>query len=521
MKNMKLYSKISVRAMLVGCLTMAISCTSDFESVNTNKNNVATIGPLELPFLFSKALSTAPNVGGNYQIAQNLHADQYAQYFACISTGFGSDRLVPNQNWVGAAFNPMYSEVLPQLQTIFQQTEESSPEYQLASIWWVYTFHRVTDYWGPIPYFKAGESGLSVDYDAQDKIYDDFFKRLATAVDVLKGQTSAKPFGDFDTVYGGDVNKWIKFANTLRLRLALRISKVTPDRAKTEAEAAVAAGVMTASPADDALVQRSQKGGDVNGLSIMQWGEFRMSATMESVLKGYSDPRMKEYYLPAASSGGYEGVRNGLTAAQISDPSGKNAAANTSQQGPRWSPGGGDYLATPQNIMCTAEAYFLRAEGALNGWNMGAGTAQDFYEAGIRQSFAQWGVTGADAYIADAASAPIAPQDFLNSPAVSDLKIKWGAQPGREREQIATQKWIALFPEGMEAWADYRRNPIVKLYPAANSDNPLITDPATQHLRRIPFLTSEISTNKAGVETGKTALGGADNSQTPLWWDKN
>jgi hypothetical protein len=507
--------------MLVGCLAMAISCTSDFESVNTNKNNVASIGPLELPFLFSKALSVAPNVGGNYQIAQNLHADQYAQYFACISTGFGSDRLVPNQNWVGAAFNPMYSEVLPQLQTIFQQTEETSAEYQLASIWWVFTFHRVTDYWGPIPYFKAGESGLSVEYDSQEDIYDDFFKRLTTAVNTLKTYNGAAPYGNFDTVFKGDVSKWIKFANTLRLRLALRISKVDAARAKTEAEAAVAAGVMVASPGDDALVARSQKGGDNNGLSIMQWGEFRMSATMESVLKGYSDPRMEQYYLPAASSGEYEGVRNGLTSAQISDVSGKNAAPNTSQQGPRWSPGGGDYLATPQNIMCTAEAYFLRAEGVLNNWNMGGGTAKQYYEEGIRQSFAQWGVGSADAYIADATSEPIAPNDFLNSPPVSDLKIAWGATDAIQREQVATQKWIALFPEAMEAWADYRRNPIVKLYPVANSNNPLITDPATQHLRRIPFLTSEKATNAPGVATGEAKLGGPDNTQTPLWWDKN
>lgn len=518
MKNMKSYSKIGVRVMLVSCLAMAISCTSDFESVNTNKNNVATIGPTELPFLFSKALSVATNVAGNYQLSQSLHSDQYVQYFACISTGFGSDRLVPNPGWYGAAFSPMYSDVLPQLQTIFTQTEETSAEYQLANIWWVYTFHRVTDYFGPIPYFKAGQSGLSVDYDAQNLIYDDFFKRLTAAVDVLKSQTGAKPYGEFDTVYKGNVSKWIRFANTLRLRLAMRISKVDPARAKTEAEAAVAAGVMAASPGDDALVERSIKGGDNNGLSIMQWGEFRMSSTMESVLKGYNDPRMEEYYMPAAATGLYDGVRNGLTTAKMADA--KNKAENTSQQGPRWSTG--DYLAAPQNIMCTAEAYFLRAEGVLKDWNMGGGSAKDYYEEGIRQSFAQWGVGSATAYIADGASHPIAPNDSEGSLPVSDLRIAFHASDESiQAEQIATQKWIALFPESMEAWADYRRNPIVKLYPAVKSENPLITDPATQHIRRIPFLVSELATNKPGTDMGTTLLGGDDNTQTPLWWDKN
>jgi len=103
-------------------------------------------------------------------------------------------------------------------------------------------FHKVTDYWGPIPYFQAGIPATSVPYDAQDKIYDDFFKRLTAAVTVLKGKPAGSTaYGAYDLIYGGKVASWIKFANTLRLRLALRISKVDPSRAKAEAEAAVAA----------------------------------------------------------------------------------------------------------------------------------------------------------------------------------------------------------------------------------------------------------------------------------------
>jgi hypothetical protein len=286
-------------------------------------------------------------------------------------------------------------------------------------------------------------------------------------------------------------------------------------------------------------------GDDGNGLSIMQWNEFRMSASMESVLKGYEDPRMPVYYHPTAKSSTanhadptakleYHGLRNGLTSAQLTDASGKNAHENLSQQGPRWTPasrsgdkpfglyqGVSSPLSTPQNVMCTAEAYFLRAEGVLLGWNMGGGTAQSYYEDGIRNSFKQWGIADDPTAYISSANVPIAPEDFLNSPPMTNIPVKFGATLAIQEEQIATQKWIALFPDGMEGWADYRRSHKLKLYPVVNSDNPLITNPATQWLRRIPFLTSEIQTNGTAVDAAKNLLSGPDNTQTPLWWDKN
>jgi len=532
MKIVNSFLSIRLVTILLGSIVFLTSCTKKFDGINTDRNSIATVGASELPFLFSKAQSAAPNSQWNYQVAQNLFADQYAQFFACDATYFPSDRNVIRMDWVGAAFNTMYTDVMPQLQTIMASSDPTSAEYALASIWWVYTFHRVTDYWGPIPYFKAGIPGSSVAYDAQDKIYDDFFKRLAAAVTVLKGKTTQTPFGSYDLVYGGDVNKWIKFANTLRLRLAVRVSKVDPARAKTEAEAAYAGGILTASPADDALVQRSTKGNDGNGLSIMSdWNEFRMSASMESVLKGFADPRLGTYFLSAGATadkpagiGSYEGLRNGLTATQLTDAANKSDV--NSHVGKRWaSPafgGNSDYLSTPQNIMGTAEAYFLRAEGAMLGWNIG-GSAKDMYEAGITNSMKQWGITDAAAistYI-NGITTPVAPNDFLKSPAMTNIAVKWSADATVQKEQIATQKWLALFPDGMEAWADYRRSRALKLYPVANSDNPDITNTTTQWIRRIPFLVSETQTNGAAVTDAVKLLNGPDKVTTPLWWDKN
>ena len=529
MKKIKYLVNIKFSFVLVCCTVVLASCTKKYEEINTDRNTVATVGASELPFLFSKAQSVAiPNIW-SYQVAQNLFADQYAQYFADVATYFPSDRLVIRMDWVGAAFNPIYTDLVPQLQTIMQKADSTSAEYALANIVWTLGFHRVTDYWGPIPYFSAGKPGTSVPYDPQDKIYDDFFKRLEAAVTVLKGKTDEHPYGESaDLMYGGDVNKWIKFANTLRLRLAMRISKVDPARARTEAEAAVASGVLTASPDDDAYLKRSETGQDNNGLSIMSdWNEFRMSAAMESVLKGYQDPRVSEYFLPAEKTGTYEGLRNGLTSTQQTEAI--NKADANSHVGPRWTNpdvfkgGRAGFLATPQNVMATAEAYFLRAEGALLGWNMG-GTAKELYESGIKNSMAQWGVVDAQAIQAyiNSISTPIPPNDYLNSPALANIPVKFNESDVTvQKQQIFLQKWLALFPDGAEAWADYRRSRVLPLYPVANSDNPDIPDPKTQWIRRIPFLLSETQNNKAAVEAAVPLLGGPDKVTTPLWWDKN
>lgn len=503
-------------------LVSLTGCTDTFDELNTNKTKLTVLGAAEYPYLFSKAQSSSSYAFWRYQVAQNLFADLYAQYYATSATYFPSDRYVVRMDWLQWHWTPIYTEVVPQLKTLLDQTDKSSAENALASIMWVYTFHRVTDYYGPIPYFKAGEPAASVAYDPQDKIYDDFFKRLDAATTVLKTKTGSKPYGSFDLIYGGDVSKWIKFANTLRLRLALRISKADPPRAKTEAEAAIAGGVMT-DTADDALMVKSLNGDDFNGLAgISVWNEFRMSASMESVLKGYEDPRIGVYFQPASGTKTYEGLRNGLLPAQLNEA--VNSNDNNSNVGTRWVTGSGaawdGQKTTPQDVMHASEAYLLRAEGALNGWNMG-GTAQAMYEKGIELSMRQWGVTDAAKIAAYVSSpkTPIAPGDALKSPAMASIPVKWGSSEAIQREQIGTQKWLALFPDGLEAWAEFRRSRYPKLYPVANSENADL--PTGTFMRRIPFLTLEKQTNATAVKAAESLLGGPDKVTTPLWWDKN
>jgi hypothetical protein len=251
-----------------------------------------------------------------------------------------------------------------------------------------------------------------------------------------------------------------------------------------------------------------------------------MTASMESALKGYDDPRLSVYWIPAMETGTYEGLRNGLSIDQLVVD--ENTPAFNSHIGPRWtSPASGgvsDYLSTPSNVMSAAEAYFLRAEGVLLGWNMG-GSAKELYEAGITQSMAQWGITDEvmiDAYI-NSNNTPIPTNDYLGSPALSDVPVKFNeTDPDVQLEQIAIQKWLALFPDGVEAWADFRRRPVINLYPVANSDNPDIPDPTTQKIRRIPFLTQEYESNSVAMDGAiKLLKVPEDKITTPLWWDVN
>jgi hypothetical protein len=169
--------------------------------------------------------------------------------------------------------------------------------------------------------------------------------------------------------------------------------------------------------------------------------------------------------------------------------------------------------------MYAAEAYFLRAEGVLNGWDMGGGTAQELYETGIEMSLRTWKITDATVinnYI-NGTSLPSEPGGMFDTPPLTDIPVKFSTDPEKQREQILTQKWLALFPEGHEAWAEVRRSGYPKLYPVLHSDNPAL--PPGEFINRIPFLNYDRDRNAAAVEAAVDLLGGPDNAATKLWWD--
>lgn len=519
----KIYGIVKMKAtfLILAMLLMVTSCTDDFSEINTDSNSIAVIGEAELPFLFTKAIDAINWTG---QTTENLYSAQYCQYFANLTSYFSTDQYEIEMSWALHAWQNHFVNAMPQLLTIMDNTEPGSAQYALAKLWMAYSAHRTTDYFGPMPYSQAGIPNLTVPYDSQKDIYYDMFETITEAVATLENYSGQNVFGNYDIIYGGDIDKWIKFANTLRLRLAIRISNIDPAKAKTEGEAAYAAGIMESNDDNAEALNSTQ---DDNFLShSSEWNEFRMSAAMESVMVGYDDPRISEYWIPAVASGTYEGLRNGLSPVQLGDS--QNKANTNSHVGPRWtSPASGgidSYLTTPHYVMSAAEAYFLRAEGAWLGWEMG-GTVESLYEEGVTMSMEQWGVTNQatiDAYLSSTA-VPVAPNDYLDSPALNDITIKFDTtDEDRQLEQIAMQKWIALFPDGWEAWADYRRRPSINLYPVANSKNPDIPDPTAEYIRRIPFLEYEYQSNTTATEEAVQLLKvQEDKITTPLWWDVN
>ena len=526
MKNIKIYFLLFIGAL--GVMVYSSGCSDDFEEYNqdpfalTNDDLAADYRLVGEPFINIVRNIYVHTPAWVTQLQQNLIGDVYSGYLM-PPTPFAGNSNNMNYNlvdgWNTWAWNPAYQNVMAPGLAIEQNANGEFVEFlDWLKILRVEAMHRVTDMFGPIIYTKFGqiESDGSILYDCQDVVYDAFFNDLEAGINGLtnfvnSGVTS--PFTAFDEVYGGDITKWVQFANSLRLRLAIRISKVDPARAKTEAEAAMnhPFGVITAN--DGNFTVKNEVDHPMNTINNA-WNDIRMGAPMESILVGYNDPRLPQYFQPATQAevaGEYKGIRQGI---EIAD---KGTYVNYSALQPL-----GDV-----QLMVAAEVYFLRAEGALRGWEMG-GSAQDLYEEGIRTSFDQYGLSGAEDYIADNTSMPIPYIDVNNSvnsveagnPNLSTATIQWdsGASFEGNLEQIITQKWISMYPDGQEAWSEFRRTGYPKLFPVVinNSGGEIDTD---EQIKRIKYISGEYGQNPGGVATGVSCLGGTDTGGVSLWWD--
>jgi hypothetical protein len=499
------------------------SCTKNFEDINTDPYKV-TEEQLSADFkIVGDPMKTALqniyvfNPVWVFQLQQNLIGDVYSGYMMPPTPFRGNINnmtyfLVNGWNqfpWIYA-----YDKVMAST-AIVNKYGQNFPDFiAWSKIVKVEAMHRLSDIYGPIIYTHYGQvnDDGSIDYDCQKDVYDAFFKDLDDAINALMpyadGDSIAR-FTNFDLAYGGSYAQWIKFANSLRLRLAIRVSNVDPALAKTEAEKSISNpyGVMTDN-SDNFMVYSAL--GYAHPLNTINnaWNDIRMNANMESILKGYNDPRIDKYFQPSvAFAGEYHGIREGIDIAAKSEYEGFSKLVDF-----------GDV-----QLMTCAEVYFLRAEGALRGWNMG-GTAQDFYETGITKSFEQHGCAGADTYVNDDASVPadyndpVHPENSLA--AVETATIKWdeGADFETKLDKIITQKWIAMYPDGQEAWSEFRRTGYPKQFPM-NINNSGGTIPEGTFVKRINFVEPEYQTNGSAVEKAIQCLGGPDTGGTPLWWD--
>jgi hypothetical protein len=534
---MKIFKNIIVFSIAAFFL---VGCTENFEELNT-KPDVLLADNLDIGLLGQafangqmRAMTGAPGGGaGNYQTGQNLFADIYAQYFANTATNFDSDRHVQVGGWTNGSWNYFYGQAAPVIKFVedFTAANNLPLENAFAKVLKVQAYHRYTDYYGPVIYSNFGNGQTSVPYDTQESIYKNFFKELDAAVAVLKANRGGSAFAAHDQVFNGSVDRWLTYANSLRLRLALRVKYVEPALAKSEAEKAVADGVMLTNDQSAAINTTINSRHPL--WIITDWGEFRMSALMESILKGYDDPRLKVYFRTTenfrtgATTVPYSGLRNGLPRAAL-DQGALNRAF--SDVGERWlnSGRGGSPAGPPLRMLPAAEVYFNRAEGALEGWAMG-GTAKDLYEKGIEMSMTESRVGATpeqvQAYLSSTKTpAPVTySREEWNLPPSSDIPVAFLTTGTKEKqlEQIATQKWLALYPDGWEAWAELRRNRYPKFYPRVASDN--VDVPRDRVMPRLIFVEGEYNNNRVAVEAAAqfpelTTRGGNKNS-TRLWWD--
>ena len=224
--------------------------------------------------------------------------------------------------------------------------------------------------------------------ETQKDIYYDFFKELNDAYTILNTSTQPTAYSNLDPIYGTNaatnVVNWKKFANSLRLRLAIRISKKDPAKAKLEGEAAIANGTFIAN-AENAFARVSSA--QPNPLNaIADFNEFRMGAAMESAMLGYADPRLPEYFsvvtnTTAATTKPYNGVAPGLASTGFT---GTNSGVELSNVGPRFLRV--NQATNPIIVLTYAEVCLNKAEAALLGWSVGSGTVTTWYNAGIAAS---------------------------------------------------------------------------------------------------------------------------------------
>lgn len=504
-------------------LLAAFSCTDNFEEINTNPEGAST-AQLEQDFnniksLFKPAFSRLyiSDITWQYQLQQSLQADAWSGYMI-TPVPFGNENnydYALNPGWNGFAWDTAYVDLIANLFKVEQRAKGKYDQfYAWSLIIKVAQMQRITDMYGPAVYSKYGADG-TVTYDSQKDIYSQMFKDLDFAVAELTKRINANETSTFTgtdlSLYNGSYTQWVKYANSLRLRMAMRIVKADPALAKTEAEKAVSNSIGVFKVNADVMKVKSPV--DLNVIDVMShvWVGLAMGADMQSILEGYGDPRLAKYWNTSDQvPGEYASVRTGVTY-----PSG-TTYAKFSQTGPRTKTG-------EVTWMSTAEVYFLRAEGALRGWNMD-GTGKDLYEAGIKASFDQNGVEGAAAYAADNTKKaadyvdPLFPAN--NTPAVSKVTVAWGADNETNLEKIITQKWIATYPDGQEAWSEFRRTGYPKLFRIANNKSGGVIS-TELGVRRLPFAQSEAANNPKGVESGVAVLGGPDNGATRLWWDVN
>jgi len=529
--KMKYFNKNNYKLLCIGLLTLAApACTDDFEGLNVNTGNISDADlakdGAEAAFLLPIMMNNIVSTSTAQQTQQNLQAESYANYLEAPSNFIGNvnpTTYVTRGIWPNS-YNLSTNNVMNNWLTMQKKGYDVKyPDlYAIALIMKAAAGQRLVDTFGPYPYTKYGNTA-EPKFDSPAEAYAAIFADLDKAVASLLAAEAADKNADMTrfakwdrSSFKGEYTKWIKLANTIKLRMAIRISVVDPVKGKAEAEKAVAAasgGVMDASTGS--FTVSPANGINPHFTMSNAWSDTRISAAVVTYLEGYGDGRLSVYALPATDpvlGGTYRGIRPG-----VERPT-KSVYENYSKYN----------VGETQNmkVVDVAESFFLRAEGVLRGWNMGGGTAQQWYENGIKASFTSTGAAGVDAYLQSTSRQlayvdPKRPNNQYDSPALTTNVVKWDEAADFETklEKIITQKWIAVFPEGTEAWSEFRRTGYPKLYPIMAPQNPKL--PLGTFIKRLTYPTLVATSSKAAYDAAVAAyLGGRDDEDVKFYWMK-
>ncbi|HYG37251.1 MAG TPA: SusD/RagB family nutrient-binding outer membrane lipoprotein [Cytophagales bacterium] len=508
----------------------------DFEEMNQNPSTSTDMDPNIMLPTIQMQLS-----GGMFEQWRNgfIYSEEWMQHWAgeYASTEFGG-KGQKSDVYMTALWDTQYPREVKNVVDMVIRTTDDETKVNInavSRIMKTYIFSRLTDLYGDLPYFEAGtgyyNNVLAPKYDPQQDIYNDFFLELDKATKAL--DASKDPITQ-DLYFNGDISKWKKFGNSLRLRLAMRLTKADIAKAQTEAEAAIAGGTME-SNGDMAVMQHIDVpfGGDVfggNGTSYVFMNSspaestFRISTTLADYLVNTSDPRLRIFaasYLKdenrtdvtdavLASLGSYQDMSllpskflyeatGGPITVDVNGTPTEIARAYQLMQPSKYI----SKIDAPYVMMSYAEVELWKAEAAFRGWNTGASAADHFskaLDAGVKQMT----VYGAP---------EVAQSAVDNFVAANPLTA------GKELEQINSQLWVNFVMNGQEAYANWRRSG----FPALIYPNPVpgVNQSNGQIPRRMQYPVNEYLLNGANVAEAVARIpGGADDWTARVWWDK-
>ena len=487
---------------LVFLLLFTTSCAEGFEELNANPNEPELVPPATVfPFAVREAVD---RIHGHRTRNERLNLDGgmlWMQYFARNQYVNEGDTYNPAATLRNGTWDGFYTESLVNLQSVIQLTSDPegnyyNPNYAAAAlIMREYVYSILTDTWGAIPYTQAltgsTEGNLAPTYTPQADVYAGILANLKSAAEQLD---PAGPAIEKDILFGSDVVQWQRFANSLRLRLANR------QAAKAPAESRAVFTEIMGDPARYPIVSsldnaiyftptfRQSDNNNNTWHEVMVFSsreDWSISTTLVNAMTdaegNATDDRLTVYANVAQAGdrvGKYAGAPNGL-------PEGDAVAYFTTASRP------GEYFlgeTTPIPMITLAEIDFILAEAALDGDYTGGLDASAYLEAGVKASFNQYGL---------------------------EMPATYPTKSAITKGQILTEKWKALFSQGIEAWTEYRRTG----YPVLPAPDPrAVMENDGKVPTRLRYPESEYSLNSANVTAAVDLNSGPDNKLTPLWW---